>query len=218
MKASKDEILASLEEVRTSKGDEAYYQARRSLALMLVGSEAGRVFLADAFPDLDLESVAQEAQKSKVSSDQDLFELMRLQVPNLKTQAQLKAYQVAFEALSYMANAYYGGDTETAEKAAYALDRAIEAIQEAANIAQRVEAIPEDQRSPDMEEMIAPPREPREIEEQRSLLAELEAITSSSDLTRWYGTNRKRLELVVSNPYRNELFDAIRAKQQALSN
>lgn len=218
MKISREDLVESLNAIRESAGDEAYYEARRSLALMLIGTEEGKKFLNETFPDLDLDDLAQEAEQKKVLTDNDLFNLIKLQVPNLKTQAQFDAYRIAFESLSYMANAYYGGQEETALRAYDALEDAIKAIREAAVLAQRVDAIPVEERSQRMNDLTGPPREFQEVEEQRRLLDELEALTTSQELTQWYSDSRKRMDIVVSQPYRNQLFDAIRAKQQALSN
>lgn len=218
MKINREELLRTLEEVRALEGDEAYYKARHTLALLLVGTEAGRDFLAETFADLDVESVWREAEASKTATDQDLFNLMRLQVPNLKTQAQFDAYRLAFEALSYMANAYFAGDGPLAERSRSALNQAIEAIQEASKLVEMAQAIPPEDRSQGVTDALRPPREFTEVEEQRRLLAELDALKDLASLNQWYHDSRSRMEVVVSQPYRNQLFDAIREKQQRLAN
>lgn len=218
MKINREELLRTLEEVRALEGEEAYYKARHALALMLVGTDAGKTFLAETFADLDVEAVYREAVSSKTATDQDLFNLMRLQVPNLKTQSQFDAYRLAFEALSYMADAYFSGNETLAERSRVALENAITAIQEASKLVERAQAIPEEDRGQAVANALRPPREFTEVEEQRRLLAELDAVTDLTSLNQWYHDSRSRMELVVSQPYRNQLFDAIREKQQKLSN
>lgn len=223
MQASRDEILKNLEDLRARQGEDAYVQARDSLAMMLINQPRGEDFLKDAFPDLDLERIRElshqaTAAKTAQAPVNDMLALLRTHVPNLQTQAQLDVFMMAFNAFTLAFDSYFSGKLETAAAARQSLNKAFDLIQEAGDMAERVAEIPPEERSAEASKYVEPPKLFTEADEKARLMTELDAITSGSGLNEWYRNERKRIDGVVSTTLRNELFDAIRAKQNQFVN
>lgn len=222
MQVHRDELLKNLEKVRNDHGEEAYNNARMSLAKMLIFSPGGEAFLREAFPDLDLEAVknTEVADTNRETMQQDLISAIRTHVPNIRTQAQLDLFMSAFNALALTFDLYYAPvpDEESAERARNALNTGLDLAKKLRDMSSQVGEIPPEQRSKDAEAFVAAPKEFTEIEEQRRLLAELDAVKSLAELNAWYNTNRQRMESIVTLVYRNELFDSIREKKGAFAN
>lgn len=219
MKVSRDEFLKNLETIREQQGEEAYLRARQNFAVMFVLSPGGEEWLRMTFPDLDLEVVKAEASKrTPPLSNEQMIGFLRTQVPNLKSQVEFDTFMAAFNALTLAMNSYFGGKLEDGDTARKALDQALTTARKIPEIASRVEELPEESRSKTASEFVTPPKAFTEVEDQRRLLAELEAIKTATELKTWYQANRGRLDGVVTTRYRNELFDAIRDKQSALAN
>lgn len=223
MQASRDEILKNLEALRSQHGEEAYGQARDSLALMLIGQPRGEDFLKDAFPDLDLERIralAQQVtdQKAAQAPANDMLALIRTHVPHLQTQAQLDIFMMAFNAFTLTFDSYFSGNLEAAEAARGSMNKALDLIQAAGNMAERVAEIPAEERSAEASKYVDAPKQFTEADEKVKLMAELDALTTHSGLSEWYRNERKRIDGVVSKTLRDELFDAIRTKQNQFIN
>jgi hypothetical protein len=223
MQASREEILKNLETLRALQGEEAYGQARDALALMLIGQPSGEAFLKGAFPDLDIERIRGLAQQNAAAKTaqapaNDMLALIRTHVPHLQTQAQLDVFMLAFNAFTLTFDSYFAGNLEAATTARETMNKALDLIQEAGAMAERVAEIPPEERSPEAAKYVETPKLFTEADEKAKLMAELDAITTTSGLNEWYRNERKRIDGVVSKTLRDELFDAIRAKQNQFIN
>ncbi len=223
MQASRDEILTNLELLRAQQGEEAFGQARDALALMLIGQPSGEAFLKDAFPDLDLERIRElSRQNQEVKAAQapanDMLALIRTHVPHLQTQAQLDLFMMAFNAFTLTFDSYFSGNLETAASARASMNQALDLSQEAGKVAERVAEIPVEERSPEAAKYVEVPKQFTETDEKVKLMAELDAIMTQGGLNEWYRNERKRIDGVVSKTLRDELFDAIRTKQNQFIN
>jgi hypothetical protein len=216
MQVRRDEILKQLETIRREQGEEAYLTTRTSLARLLLGTASGEAFLKETFPDLDLEPLRKE--RAERPQALDFISLIRAHVPTLKTQAQFDLFMAAFNALTATLTSYFAGGFETGDKTREVLTQTLDAAKQIHGIEDLLSEIPEDQRSPKANVFTDAPKQFSEIEEQRRLLAELDAIRSPAALKAWYANERQRIDGVVTKPYRDVLFDAIREKQDSLSN
>ncbi len=218
METNQAELLKNLEAVRREHGDDAYNTARKNLALLLILQPRGEEFLRASFPDLDLNAIREEAQQKQPTSSNDMLALIRMYLPHLKTQMQYEVFTMAFEALMKTLDNFFAGTLETGDQARDVLTKALDAARKVAEIQERVAEIPQEQRSVAAASFVEPPKAFTEVEDQRRLLAELDALTSREPPTKWYIEQRARIDRVVTPTHRNELFDAIRNKQQALLN
>jgi len=223
MQASRDEILKNLETLRAQQGEEAYRQARDSLALMLVGQPRGEEFLKDAFPDLDIEGLREmarqaAAEKTAQAPVNDMLALIRTHVPHLQTEAQLDIFMTAFNAFTLTFDSYFANNPEAALKARATVNQALDLAQQAGTVAQQVAEMPAEDRSSEAQKFVETPRLFTEADEKVRLLAELGTLTSKNELNNWYRNERKRIDGVVSKTLRDELFDAIRIKHSQYSN
>ena len=211
------DLVSHFEKIRSEQGEEAYEKARRNFALGMVLKPRGDEFVKTAFPDLDIEALKAEAQKSvplpppgAVNPQEAMLQAMRQQIPNLKTQVQFNLFMKAFDALRHTLNSAFGLDKEGYEKGKQVLDLALGSALKMSEVVQKLQDMPEAATSKAAEEFKQPPREFLEYDVQKALLTELERLGSGEELQRWYDSNRARIDCVVSATIRNELFDAIR--------
>ena len=218
MKVSREELLKQLEILKAEHGEEAYLQAKQSLINILILQPEGEKYLKAAFPDLDVEAAKKSAQEtaSRPFQTEDLLGMIRTYLPNLKTEGQMQLFMTAFDTFVLTLNSYYAGDLETAGKAREALNKVLDVAELMPELQNKVQEVPAEQRSEAASNLVNPPRAFHEIEDQRRLLAELEGLKDRGSLNEWYRTQRSRIDRVVTPAYRNELFDAIRAKQDQL--
>jgi hypothetical protein len=83
-------------------------------------------------------------------------------------------------------------------------------------ITEKLKEIPDEAKSDAAKEFTAPAKELHEYDEHRKLVFELSSITNLEALQAWYTENRQRIDQVVSQNLRNELFDTIRELRSKL--
>jgi len=219
------DLVAHFEKIKAQQGEEAYQKARLSFALSMVLKPRGAAFVAQAFPDMDIEALRLEAQKLPPhvqapagQNPQDvMLNAMRQQIPNLKTQAQFNVFMASFDALRHTLNSAFGQDRPAFEKAKGVLNQALDAAFQISSIVEQLRTTPEAATSAAAAEFKNPPREFEEYDVQKSLLVELGTKLTVADLQNWYDSNRARIDTVVSQTLRNELFDAIRNRKHELA-
>lgn len=223
-KVQSEDLRAHFDKVRTSQGEEAYQEARKNFALGMILKDQGEEFLKNLFPDLDLGPIREEAQaKTKtpppqpgVNAHEVMLNAIRGQIPNLKTQAQFTLFMRAFDALRLTLNAAFGLDKEAYEKGKQALGLILDSAFSMSEVVEKLAENPDAATSAAAAEFKNPPKEFTEYDTQKSLLLELGMLKTAEELQRWYDNNRSRMDGVVSQTLRNELFDAIRVKKAAL--
>lgn len=218
------EVLVShLNRIREEHGEEAYHKARRGFALGLILKPNGDKFISNAFPDFDLdelrmEAESQQATAEKATPEEMMVGMLRQQVPNIKTQAQLNTFMACFEALRACLNHYFGRNPEGAEKAREALNKALDLAAGMPEIEDQLAEMPDDIKSDAAKAFSSPPKEFHEHDKQRALLVELAGILARDELEKWYHKNRQGIDEISDQRLRNELFDAIRLKRKELEN
>jgi hypothetical protein len=224
-----DEILAQLEQVRKTKGEEVYAKAKRDLALSVILNGNGEAFVKNAFPDLDIAELKKEATELRkqqpafqtesggLSPEAMMMQMLKQQVPSIRTQMHLNTFIGAFDALRVTIDGYYTGNIEQALKAREALDKALDMARDVKMVVERLEEIPEADRSPQARASTAEPKQFLEYDHQKTLLLELGRITSRVSLEAWYTETKPVRDLITDQKLRNELHDAIRAKRNDLA-
>ncbi len=224
-----DEILAQLEQVRKTKGDGVYAKARRDLALSVILNTNGEAFVKNAFPDLDIEDLKQEAREMRqqqsafatesggMSPEAMMMQMLKQQVPSIRTQLHLNTFIAAFDALRVTIDGYYTGDIEQATQGREALNKALDMARDVKMVVERLEEIPEADRSPQARTSTAEPKQFHEYDRQKTLLLELGRVTSRASLEAWYTETKPARDLITDQKLRNELHDAIRAKRNDLA-
>jgi hypothetical protein len=225
---SAEELQKHFERIRSEQGEETYQKARRNFALGMILKDRGEEFLRHLFPDMDFAEIRAAAEKNleafkstgpnPFSNPQEaVLNAVRGQVPNLKTQAQFTLFMQAFEALRVALNSAFGLDHQGFNQSRAALNLLLDASLSVTEVGEKLAEIPEAATSAAAEALKQPPKEFGEQDLQTSLLAELEMLKNAEELQKWYDNNRSRIDGVVSQPLRNGLFDAIRAKRNAIS-
>lgn len=212
-------IISQLEKIREIEGEEAYQTAKLELAASTVSKPEGEKTVRVMFPDLDLETVKSfaRARASAQTVEGALTEMLSAQMPNLRTQAQMKVFMTCFEALRNTLDAYFASDLEVGDTVRGALNVSLDLARKLSAIAEQVKEVPEDQRSDVARTLIEPRSEVLEQDVVQHLKKELEGVEGLQALSVWYGLNRDTMDRVVTQSLRNDLFDHIRAKRLALT-
>jgi dsDNA-binding SOS-regulon protein len=121
-----------------------------------------------------------------------------------------------FDALRSTLNAYFGGELASAEMARDALNKGLDLAKQLVEITEKLNEIPDEAKSEAAKEFTAPAKELHEYDEHRKLVFELANLKSLEALQTWYAESRQRIDRVVSQKLRNELFDAIRDRRKEL--
>jgi hypothetical protein len=219
------DILQHLRKIRETQGEDAYQAVLLEVATDLyLRPHGGEGLVLDTFPDIDIERVKKSAEARKTAKapptqtpDMMMLNMLRQQMPALKTQAQFNVFMVAFDALRGTLNAYFGGQTAGAEIARDALNKALDMAAKVTEIAESLKEIPEEQRSDQANTFTSEPVQFHEYDEHRSLLLELTNIKTYAELQQWYLTTEPRRSKIVSQNLRNELFDNVRLRREELS-
>jgi len=220
---STQQIQEQLQKIRKEHGEVVYLQARRDLALSVILKPNGEEFVKNAFPDLDLGELREEAQKrlealpeGQATPEQVMLRLLQQQVPSIKTQGQFNLFASAFDALRTTLDGYFSGDFEKAKKAREALNKVLDTAVRVKEITEKLGEIPPEERSAQANEYLEPPKEFHEYDTQRQLMVELADIKTRLELGQWYERTKPLRDRVTSQKLRNELIDSIRAKRTEL--
>jgi hypothetical protein len=211
------DLVTHFEKIRSEQGEEAYQKARRNFALGMILKPRGDLFLKNAFPDLDLDALREEAEKSQpvpppqVNPQEVMLNFMRQQVPNLKTQVQFDLFMQCFDAMRKAMNAAFGLDKTSYEQFKGALDMLMAT---GLKVTEAVEQLKENPEASTNEDFKQAPKQFQEQDVQTALMTELSLIQSGDELQQWYAANKDRIHgQVVSPVLRNQLLDSIRAKR-----
>lgn len=240
------QLLDQLEKLREEHGEELYQKARREIALSIILKPNGEEFVKKLLPEFDIEALKKEAQghvplSSSEAGEMDtdemrqetdegpgqpmpptgkmsdmMIEMLRQQVPNLKTQAHFNTFMACFDAMRHTLDAYFRGDLKAAAQSRDALNTGLDMAGQLKTVADQVAEIPEEERSKAAQEHVAPPAQYTEGAESQVLTQELSDIKTLARLNEWYETNRMRIDKIVDLDLRNTLFDAIRLKRNEL--
>lgn len=216
-----EQITAHLERIREANGEVAFQQARRDLALSVVLQPNGDKFIANAFPDLNIEELKQEAQAKATadptSPEQVMMKHLQQQVPSITTQGHLNLFMAAFDALRTTMDGYFSGNPEKAAKARQVLDRTLDTAAKVKETFEKLSEMAPEERSAQANEFLGQPKQFHEYDTQKRLLLELGGQVSVSALGRWYAETKEQRDNIVSTKLRNELIDSIRKKRMDLA-
>lgn len=211
-----EQVREQLETLRATAGEDAFEKARSALIENFIHKPNGDAFLRNVFPGLDTEALKQSTPKP-LPPEAAMFATLQQQVPSITTQAHFNTFLVAFEALKNVLDASFRGNEEDIAKGRAALDKALLAARQVAEVADKLKEIPEELRSKAASEMLAPPKQFEEQEVHARLLRELAAFTDATALSTWYTEHRAEMDRIVNQTLRNQLFDAIRTKRAQLA-
>ena len=227
--ANLDEVVAHLNGIRDTHGEEAFKQARLALAKqLLLANDNGAVFLKKAWPDLDLDEVrrlAKAEQEGKTTQakagqlpEQMMVQMMRDQIPNLKTQGQFDLFMTAFNALQQHLNAVFGGHQDVADQTRASLNKTLDLAPKLTEVGELIKEVPVDQQSEEAQAFTGTPKQFDQHAVFQSLMGELEQMESFEKLQQWYGAKREQMDRIVDQSLRDKLFDRVRHRRQDLSN
>ena len=221
VKMKVEEILAQLEAVRVAKGEAVFQQTRRDLARTVILQPNGEAFVQNAFPDMDVAELRKEAAAAQAPAfgdnpDRFMAELLRKQMPSIRTQMHFNTFVAALDALRITVDSYLKGDLEDAAKARAALNTALDMAKNIKGVVEQMEEIPSEARSPQARAATAEPTQFHEYDTQKALMVELANIATRANLDTWYGNSKPAFDGITDQKLRNELFDAIRAKRLEL--
>lgn len=145
-----------------------------------------------------------------------MAEALRQQMPSLKTQAQFTAFMLSFDSFRLLMDSVFSANQEREAQARDAFEKSIQAARDITDLSKKFEEVPQEHRTKASEAFTSPPTQFGEYDVQKKLLAELGAISTFDDLNTWYQTTKPEHDKVVTPALRNVLFDAIRAKRNAL--
>lgn len=148
--------------------------------------------------------------------EQLMLRAIQALMPELKTQGQLNIFMMGFDALKDAMSGAFASNTPQREKATKALLQAIDAAAQSVSITEKLQEIPEDQRSPEANAFMGEAKEFHEYDTYKRLVTELEGVETTAQLNQWYEDRREQRDRVVTQNLRNELHDAIRARRNAL--
>jgi hypothetical protein len=215
-----------LANIRDTQGEEAMRLEIRRLAIAGIRTspkhEAYWKKLVEGHEGIDWAELHQEAMSvmpeptSTTAPEQMIADLLRKQMPGIKTQAQYDAVLGALDAVRIVANALLERDRFKEAEGRKVMELAFHAINKATELTLKLEDSPEAATSAAAEAFKAAPVEFRELEDQRRQLAELDSLTTVEEMNQWYAATKPRRDLIVTQNLRNQLMDAIRTKKAAL--
>ena len=175
------------------------------------------------FEWLDWETLKKQAvggsssrNSGPMSPDQMMADMLRKQMPGIKTQAQYDAVVAALDAVRLVINAILDGGGAKEVEARRALEMTFSALAKGTEITNKLEDSPEAATSPEAEKFKTPPAQFHEQDVVAKLLGELEALGTLDALNAWYGQTKAERDRVVTQSFRNSLMDSIRAKRNGL--
>lgn len=217
-------IVDHLRKIKAEHGDESFHLALKGLFRMVLQKPGAERYIERLLQALSLpksvDDVKAELQASSPapasSSPVDVVrQAIEQEMPHCKTQAHFDLVLQAWTALKIYLESCYGFECEKAEQGREALNRLLDLAPLVAKAHAQLQENPEATTNPDY---VEPAREMTEHHKQQTLLAELQGIDNLARLNAWYAGSKPALDSIVSQSLRDELFDAIRAKKQALTN
>jgi hypothetical protein len=206
-----------LQQYRQAFGEESWRSEVKRLILEAIKtSPKHEVFWKELTKDytwLDWDSLKQEAQGSIKTT---MAELLKEQMPGIKSQAQYNAVLGALDAVRLVLNAILEEDKAKETEARKALEMAFDVTAKATEITNKLEAVPEAATSKKSEDFKNPPVQFHEYDIQRKLLTELEHISTLADLNKWYVNTKEQRDRVITQNLRDILMDTVRAKKGML--
>ena len=139
-----DKIIAQLQTIKEQHGEAAYKDACRDIALQFLNLPQGDALLRKFFPEFDpdelrAEAATGEGPKVRVpntpamplfgqmpGADEAMLQMLKAQIPNLKTQGQFNVFMACFDALRGTLNGYFGNEMAAAELARDVLNQALD--------------------------------------------------------------------------------------------
>jgi hypothetical protein len=214
-------IEAHLKNFRELHGEEAWKSEVTRLATQAIRtSDKHAAYWKELTKDydwLDWDALVEAAGSNQIPNNPELMmaELLRRQMPAIKSQAQYDAVVGSLDAVRAVVNAILEGKPSEEADGRKALEMAFEAARVATHATQQLEDVPEAATSEASKAFKEEPAQFTELEDQRRMLAELEAITTTEALNDWYADTKDRRDKIVNQKLRNELLDAIRAKKNS---
>lgn len=174
--------------------------------------------LTKSYEWLDWAALEQSVADGAIPDNPEMMmaELLRRQMPGIKSQAQYDAVTGSLDASRLVLNAILEGSASREADARRALDLAFDAVRAATAATIQLEEVPEAATSEASKAFKEPPAQYTEAEEHRLLVAELGAIEDADGLNGWYSYTKERRDKIVTQSLRNSLLDAIRAKKNSL--
>lgn len=219
MQISVEDHLRTFRELH---GEEAWKAEVRRLAIAGIRKGAKHeTFWQDLTKDLDWlnwDELKAQAVSEQVTHDpeQMMAEMLRRQMPNIKTQAQYDAVVGALDGVRLVVNAILDGDKAKEADARRALELSFKAVSSATEITNKLEDSPEAATSKAAEQFKQPPAQFQEREVLDKLLAELAGLTSQDALNAWYASTKNERDRIVTQSLRNQLLDQVRAAKLKL--
>jgi len=226
MELTFDQIVAHLRKVRAEHGDESFNLALKGLFRSILTKPGAdhyiqRLLEAFAIPTT-FESIKEEvlssmpARPAPSPSPVDVVrQAIEQEMPHCKTQAHFDLVLQAWTALKLYLDACYGFDRDKADRSREGLIRLLDLAPQVAQAHAKLREHPEATTNGDY---VEPARELTENHKQQTLLAELRDIDSFERLKNWYSSVKPILDSIVTQKLRDELYDAIRVKKNALTN
>lgn len=209
------QILEQFEKLRQEQGEGAFRKAQGSLIENFLHKPNGDTFLKNVFPELDTEALKAKTP-APPSPETLMLTAIQQQMPSIKTQAHFDVFMLAFDALKQTLDAAFQADEPAVLRGKTALDKALQAARQVPALAAKLQEIPADQRSKEASASIEPPKQFQEADTLNRLLQELAVIKDREELSAWYATSRAQMDRIASQPLRNKLYDAIRARRVVL--
>lgn len=214
-------VESHLKSFRELHGEEAWKSEVTRLATQAIRTSPKHAAywkeLTKDFDWLDWEALEQNATSDGSPGNPELMlaELLRRQMPGIKSQAQYDAVVGAMDALRVVLDGILGQSDTTESDGRKALEMALDAARMATSATHQLEEVPEASTSEASKAFKEAPAQFTELEDQRRMLAELEAITDADALNTWYAETKERRDKIVNQKLRNELLDAIRARKNS---
>ncbi len=227
-------LLKELHAIHAKDGEEAWKSACKSYAReFLKQGPKGAEFAEIAFKDVvDLNELRREIEVEASTTpppvvppvglptleeaEQMMIAVMRVQLPQLRTQAQFNTFMACFEALRMTANGIFERDPEKASKGRAALNNALDALEGVTDVSERLRNVPEAATSKASEDFKNPPMQFGVAELYRRLIGELTAITDKDVLSAWWNSNRADIDKLTDPKMRNSVIDMVREKKNEL--
>lgn len=215
--------LAYLDNFRSLNGEEAWKSEVTRLALeaLRLKSEVHTSYWKDLTKDfdwLDWDALVEVASTKDAPQGADLMfaELLRRQMPAIKSQAQYDAVVSAMDSIRLVLNGILTRDAGLESDGRKALEMAFQVAIKATDATLKLEDFPEATSSKASSVFKEPPAQFVEAGILNGLMGDLEALTSLDDLKVWYANTREMRDKIVTQTFRNELLDAVRQKKNSL--